>query len=89
MLKAICVAMFALSFLLLAVAFPCAGTATNAGRSTETEQFSFLPGCAASLIRQIIIGARLFPLLPRPRPAEFAVAPNPSSEAPAVVPLYD
>jgi hypothetical protein len=42
MLKVICVAMFSLSFLLLAVAVACAGTATSAGRSTDTEHFSFL-----------------------------------------------
>jgi hypothetical protein len=89
MLKVTGVAMFSLSFLLLAVAVPCAGTATSAGRSTDNEHFSLLTWLHGLTHTANHRRGASLPPLPRPRPADFAVAPNPSSKAPAVVPLYD
>ncbi len=86
MLRIVRVAMFSLSFLLLAVSVPCAGTATNAGRSSDAGHFSLLTWLHhlthSTSHRQIASS----PPLPRPRPSDLAPAPNASSKAP---PIYD
>lgn len=86
MLRVVCVATFSLSFLLLAVSVPCAGTATNTARSSDAGQFSFLTwlhSLTHSANHRRIASS---PSLPRPRPSDLAPAPNASSKAP---PIYD
>jgi len=86
MLRVVCVATFSLSFLLLAVSGLYAGTATNAGRGSETGQFSFLTWLHRLAHHTTHSRVASSPPLPRPRPAESAPTPNVSSKAP---PIYD
>lgn len=86
MVRVACVATFSLSFLLLAVSVPCAGTATDAARSSGAGQFSFLAwlhSLTHSANHRRIASS---PSLPRPRPSHLEPAPNASSKAP---PIYD
>jgi hypothetical protein len=86
MVRVACVATFSLSFLLLAVSVPCAGTATDAARSSGAGQFSFLTwlhSLTHSANHRRIASS---PSLPRPRPSHLEPAPNASSKAP---PIYD
>jgi len=90
MLRAIGVATFSLSFLLLAVASgPSANATASASRSTEIGHFSFLTWLHRLTSTTLHRPVASSPPLPRPRPADLAPATDASNRVPTPVPLYD